>query len=153
MPMTPGTYLQKRREAAGLTQREAAAALAGICWYGHLDRIRLDEALARLCLVESDEAHLDREEAFTVTRIFPFDHVIYRQLVELASTAFNSHLPVPVVCRACACSFFFSCRTPHDPCTWAEPDLCTACLDAEALRAAVAADEIAELSIGDIANG
>lgn len=99
--MTPGTYLRKRRLAAGLTLGEVGATA--------------DHALLAIEQAETDVLVASRQLLEDLRRAYPFNQAIYHGLVR--------GLPMQV-CRACACSEYDAC----DPaCSWAEPDLCSAC--------------------------
>lgn len=128
-PMSPGTYLQKRRQVAGLTIEAAAAALAE-------PRHSAEQIASRLRLVEAGETatmaavvHMDLIDR--LPSAFRFDKHVYYALVGAAQ---NPKAPVPPVCRRCACSFWDACVDGGgDPCGWAnagsaEPPLCTMCI-------------------------
>lgn len=136
--MTPGTYLRKRREHARLGLRQAAATLATLPWairpVGTRDLARL---AIRLASAEDDTAHFSVAQVQLLRNVFAFDVEIYCQLVDLHAAGPGSDLPIPQVCRHCACSWHDACLTDQGACAWAEPDLCTACL-----RQAVAGGEL-----------
>lgn len=135
--MSPGVYLRKRREAAGLTLGEVARQLAAM-QFGivHLDRANV---LAQLEKIEDTEAGLTLPQAQVMRHIFPFDVGIYDQLLDhhLAAKEEREALAQPPICRVCACSFFDPCDTSatdqggsfRAACHWAELDLCSACAD------------------------
>ncbi len=140
----PGEYLRKRREAAGLTLGEVARQLAAMQFgFIQLDRANL---LAHLEKVEASDAGLTLAQAQVLRNIFAFDVGIYDQLLDrhLADELTRRTMPMPQICRGCACSFFDPClpdpsRGEQDrssssaavgqdgPCHWAENHLCSAC--------------------------
>ena len=126
---SPGDYLKKRREAAGLSLGEVARQLAVI----QLGAIQLDRAnlLDQLERIEAGEAALALPQADLLRNVFAFDPSVYNRLLA------GDTLPQPPICRVCACSFFDPCDTSatdqggsfRAACHWAEPDLCSACAD------------------------
>ena len=123
--MSPGAYLRKRREAAGLSLREVTCML-----------VRQPEAmrpvsepdLRQLALflggAEADDDNLTVPQASLLGRLYRFDIGIYEALL------LRHHgvpVPVPQVCRSCGCSWLDACETAQGPCSWAAPDLCSAC--------------------------
>lgn len=135
--ITPGTYLRMRREAAGVLLRQTALTLCvelgprasspphnplGITYEADIG-----EMFRRLVAAEADQDNLTIAQAAFLRRIFPFDMAVYEALL------LNHHgcpVPVPPICRTCACSWHDACRDPaHGPCAWSDtaPDLCTAC--------------------------
>lgn len=129
--MTPGTYLRKRREAAGLSIEDVAAAVrAKLHESGLLAR---DGGNARfvafLTAVEEDRDNLSYFAALSVRHAFPFDVDAYWNLLLHRYDPDASDLPQPKLCRECACSFHDACEVEGQPCAWSstDPDLCTAC--------------------------
>ena len=122
MPMSPGTYLQKRRKAAGLSIAAVAIHVAP----NSRDLDRTIDALGRL---EADELHPG--DAFLVQLLrtaFAFDSYVYQQLVDLRLTDPGSMLPRPQVCDRCACSWHDPCQhADGEACHWAADNLCSAC--------------------------
>jgi hypothetical protein len=141
MSMAPGTYLRKRREAAGFTVPRVAAALAGAP-----DRIRpirpRDFQLLEVVLeaVEADLLALTLPQAALLHRIFRFDLTTLELLMLHHGEVPISDLPLPQICRVCACTWHDACETEHGPCAWTpgDPTLCTSCRDPAALCAAAA---------------
>lgn len=127
--MTPGIYLRKRREAAGLSLGEVARQLAlfqlGVFGCGRSD------ILPQLERIEAGAAALTRAQADLLRNVLAFDPSVYNRLLA------GDTLPQPPICRVCACSFFDPCDTSatdqggsfRAACHWAEPDLCSACAD------------------------
>jgi transcriptional regulator with XRE-family HTH domain len=139
--MSPGTYLQKRRAAAGLTIKQVAAAFAGMP-----DRVRPlrveDFALleARLSAAEADTNPLSMPQAALLHRIYRFDLSIFELLLIHHSELIPSGLPEPQICRVCACSWHDACTFSGAPCSWmpGDPTLCTACRGRAPIGAAAA---------------
>ena len=120
-PMSPGTYLRKRREAAGLGLRQAAANLATLgLSFARGRATRADHqtearVALRLNMAEDDE--------------LPFSTSTAAPRRALNDAIALVDLPVPRVCRGCACSENDACVDDHGACAWSlrHPDLCTAC--------------------------
>lgn len=128
--MNPGTYLQKRREAAGLSLDQVARSLSALPWAIRAPR---EDEIARLVeklrAVEAGAEHFTALQVALVRNAFTFDPGIYAQLVDLAAAGRGSGLPEPQVCRSCACSWHDPCSTDAGPCAWSARDsgLCTRC--------------------------
>jgi len=131
-PLSPGTYLRKRREAARLGQLQAGASMAAMPWsVGRRSAQERARCAARLAAAERDDMPFSRPEADQLRNIFAFDVEIYFQLLELHFAGPGSGLPQPQVCRSCACSWHDACETASGPCAWTEdPELCSACGEA-----------------------
>jgi len=136
--MEPGTYLQKRREAAGLAIDDVARMMAPASPHAR-GRVAAD-----LTAIERGGA-LDPRLALGLVEelrtIFRFDPTVYHALAAHAVDP-DSELPLPNVCRLCGCSWNDPCEDPdRGPCAWAdaEQDLCTRCLQAAAVAAAAIA--------------
>jgi transcriptional regulator with XRE-family HTH domain len=124
-PMSPGTYLRKRRIAAGLSIEQLAALIAAaprqvIAARGEIEAMERDALRAGAA-----EALIRRLRNF-----FPFDGEILATLRLLAADP-ESSLPRPMVCRRCACSWHDPCLDEaRGSCAWAEEGerpLCTFC--------------------------
>lgn len=119
--MTPGTYLQKRRVAAGLSIMDVAALvqtdprISGIDKTAWIDRI------------ERDIAALSPDVIATLGRAFRFDRHVLQQLIAIRSFGADSVNPAPRICLTCGCSANDACFDGHATCAWASEDLCTAC--------------------------
>lgn len=130
MQMTPGTYLMKRRQAAGLSLEEVALHLLALpvamTGYG---RLHLTALAGRLALLEADRDVLSPAQAKLVRSAFSFDDDIYEQLVARHFAGEDCGLPEPRLCRGCGCSWHDACVTAGGPCAWSldDPSLCTAC--------------------------
>ena len=118
-PMKPGTYIRKRRIAAGLEIDKVALLLGST---------RRDSVGVRnqLIMMEADQGS---DHGLLVTRLkdaFPFDPYVYFALVDVLA---DPTLPAPQICRSCACTWHDACEDESGPCAWVsgEPDLCTAC--------------------------
>jgi hypothetical protein len=124
-PLSPGTYLRLRRQAAGLTLEELAMA-PEILGYGSLA-----DALARLEALENDLcAPIDFDQVMALGDHFNFDPHVFVQLVAVRAGRLT---PAPDVCRKCGCSWNDACGSS---CAWASPtnDLCTACAPLEPVQ-------------------
>jgi len=143
-----GQYLHRRRTVAGLSLAEAARDLAMVpSAIGHSDE--LGKLEARLERAESDVEPLSLHQAALLRNVYPFDVGVYDQLLDLdaADEVTRRTLPVPQLCRTCACSWHDPCfYTPaastellaadvrpvfaeEVPCAWSDSDpaLCTRC--------------------------
>lgn len=143
--MSPGTYLQKRRAAAGLSLAEVSRTLAGYLAFGQ--PIFCPEVVeSRLARAEGDVESLPLGLVEILVNVVPLDPAVYGQLVDraLADPDTCAELPLPQLCRACACSFLDPClpnpsrsgEAGHT-CHWAEPDLCSHCAPARPAPVAV----------------
>lgn len=129
MTLSPGTYLRKRREALRLGVKQAAANLAASPWA--VRRATPDEVnrlMHRINAAEADRQPFTVDQARLLGNVFSLDIGVYEKLLALHADPTNPDLPHPQVCRGCACSFMDACVTDRGACSWAEPDLCTACL-------------------------
>lgn len=132
MSMSPGTYLQKRREAAGLTVEQLAVAL-GVS-PGTIRPIRggdFDRLKARLLAAEEGNPSLTMQQAALVRRIFHFDLSIYELLLIRESCETPSDFPEPQICSGCAASWLDTCACTGTPAAAPgdSPTLCTVCRD------------------------
>ena len=128
-PFTPGAYLKRRRSLAGIALAPVARELAALPLRGAPAAAELAILEQRLARAEADAEPLTLCAVELVANSFALDARVYEQLVDLHLAGPASGLPVPQLCRSCACSFFDPCHTTHGPCSWAEPDLCSACAD------------------------
>lgn len=125
--MSPGTYLRKRREAAGLSVDDVAAMLA--CDPHYPEHERRDH----LKLLEADAQPASALTIASLRSAFQFDGGVLDRLSDLFY--FNDGLPEPRLCRECGCSQFDPCIADQSgPCAWAAEDLCTACEPPAAAR-------------------
>jgi hypothetical protein len=126
--MSPGTYLAKRREVAGLGLPQAAAEIAarGRATSDDVRRMR-----QRLLEAEEDRRPFSRQQAEHVRSAFAFDIDVYLQLVAIAGAGPAGNLPVPQICKVCGCTWHDACRIGSTACAWShhDPELCTACLE------------------------
>ena len=129
--MSPGTYLRKRREAAGVSLDLAAVAFVPWSTPGDVavrisgeqltqtsfdpavrlaadnDLIGMVRTIARrIDELERDQRHVDRTITGCLARIVPLDVDIYDALV---AHHFRVEAPLPQICRDCGCSW-------HRPC-------------------------------------
>lgn len=137
-PMTPGTYLRKRREAAGVSRELAAVAFMPCSNPPYFPPTLVAQVMdiARwLYELESDQRYVDGLALMQLSGVVPFEREAYDRLVAL-------HLGVdvapPSICRECGCGVFTACIDQGHPCAWSEtdPNLCTACERREAQHAA-----------------
>lgn len=121
--MSPGTYLRKRREAAGIEIEDLALALETIPPVSH--RVRCE----MLVQVERDLHPIGLELLGWLARAGV--HFDLDVLLTLADRFyFHTDLPVPPICRTCGCSQADACVSDcGEPCGWAAPDLCTRCAE------------------------
>ncbi|HEY0130851.1 MAG TPA: hypothetical protein VGB57_05550 [Allosphingosinicella sp.] len=124
--MAPGTYIRKRREAAGQTLDQV------VSWFADDGSgITRGELMAQLRALESGTAPVMTLSVEPLKGAFPFDPNVYLALVFFASGA---KVVLPPICRDCACSEFDPCHDQcGDPCDWArvgvdEAPLCTMCI-------------------------
>jgi hypothetical protein len=118
-PMRPGTYIRKRREAAGQTLDQV------VSWFADDGSgITRGELMTQLRALESGTAPAKALSAEPLKGAFPFDPDVYLALVFLASGA---KVALPPICRVCACSEFDACIDDvfGGTCAWAP--LCTHC--------------------------
>lgn len=125
MAMTPGTYLAKRRIAAGLSIEDVADAVVTVPAVPERDRI---DWLRR---IEADIAPVTEPIGNALFAVFPFDGDVLARLVDLHSPT-PLRIEAPRLCRECACSDFDPCDDIVGPCAWVEQDLCSACVGAAA---------------------
>jgi len=141
MSMAPGTYLKKRREAAGFSVSQVAAALAGMPERIRPLRAKDFELLEeQLLAVEADDAPLTMPQAALLHRVLHFDLNIYELLLLRHFCECPTDFPEPQICRVCACTWNDACETERGPCAWMPGDqtLCTACHDRTAIGGGVA---------------
>lgn len=162
--MSPGSYLRKRREAAGISLDLAAVAF--LPWpatssSGTSDAVRAVASVnlidmvrniaTRISEIESDQRFVDSIITSCLARIVPLDVEIYDRLVAVRH---GLDVAVPQICRKCAWSWAVSgshfvergipgCLA-QAAVEWSatDPDLCTACEH----KAAAAQQETADAS-------
>lgn len=125
-PMRPGTYLQKRREAALLSVRDVALLMAD-------DLTCVAEVVQRIEEAESDEKGLHGGFAGKLHNVFSFDLEVYLILAALRADP-KAEIPLPQICRECGCTWHDACWHPdHGSCAWVDgdPTLCTHCSDVD----------------------
>lgn len=133
--ISPGAYLQKRREAAGLGLLQAAANLAALPWaVGRPGSDQIRQLQHRLTAAEEDRQPFTLAQAELVRAVFPFDVGIYLQLVDLHDNGAVAGQALPQLCRSCACSWNDPCEVRVGNrtigCAWSsDAALCTACRD------------------------
>ncbi|TMJ19003.1 MAG: hypothetical protein E6G92_04105 [Alphaproteobacteria bacterium] len=117
--MTPGRYMRLRRSARGLSI-DALATMLGSTpreTAGFRNEIHMLE-----CGDPSPDDY--RPLVDRMAGLFRFDATIYSLLVDRSHDP-ESELPLPAICRVCGCTW---CDPCDPPCSWAEIDLCTACV-------------------------
>jgi hypothetical protein len=112
--MSAGAYLRKRRQAAGLTPDQVAATCMVPPFHSRFAE--------RLRQIEDDRDAAAEPTLILLRAAFHFIPGIYQALL--------TDLPVSQICRNCGCSWCDACISIDGPCSWAEPDLCTACISA-----------------------
>lgn len=117
MAMLPGTYIQKRRQAADLSIDDVVAMLPTE------PRVTALERAAWLRQIEAGEVPIGGPTVRALRFAFAFDPMVLQRLEE---ARLDPTACVPRICRACACSQFDACG---DGCSWIAPDLCSACPD------------------------
>lgn len=131
--MTPGAYLRKRREAAGLTLEDVAIRV------GTMPPVSARTRGEWLATIEADAAPIAIATAFALRDCFRFDPHVLDALITLHAGHLATEPAMPQLCRECGCSW-------HDPClgrdltgcAWVagDPTLCTAHAASPALSAA-----------------
>ena len=117
--MSPARYIRLRREARGLSIDALAIMLGSTA----AERADVRNELQMLeCGDPSPDDYRGLVES--MAGIIRFDPVVYSLLVERAHDP-ESELPLPAICRSCGCTW---CDPCDPPCSWAEADLCTACV-------------------------
>lgn len=119
--MTPGTYLAKRREAAGLSIEDVAARTFTD------PRISLRDRVEWLARIEQDVARPGVDVMTALARVYSFDPFILGYLVDLHGEM-NFALERPSICRECGCTECDACADGFgDGCHWVDADLCSSC--------------------------
>lgn len=126
--MTPGTYLRKRRVAAGLTIIDLAAMVHTNPRWGGVDKA------AWIDRIERDIAALSPDVIATLADAFRFSRRVLEQLITIRSFGPDAIDEPLRLCLTCGCSQFDPCFDGHASCAWAGPDLCTACAPAHPAR-------------------
>lgn len=129
-PMSPGTYLRKRREAAGLELEDLAIMLDSDPAVSAHSRAEL------LSVVERDAAPVTEDLMRAVLRLgdaLPIDALVWVRLIDLAD---GDEIAWPRLCQSCACSEFDPCvhqvEGQQVACHWVAEGLCSACEIAQA---------------------
>lgn len=128
--ISPGTYLRKRREAAGLSSPDVAAMIVTE------PRLPEHDLIYWLDRIEADVVPATFRTITCLRCCFSFDLDVLAKLVaiQLARPGAQPDDP-PRLCRVCACSERDACgpdRTKQSACSWAAADLCSACADPDA---------------------
>lgn len=120
LALTPGAYLARRRQAAGMSIDDVAERIA--------TDPRLDQRArcAWLAQMEADLSPIAAESINALALCFPFSRIALQALANHAREP--DRFAVPRICRTCACSELDACLSADRvPCAWKEDDLCTAC--------------------------
>lgn len=126
--MTPGAYLKKRREAAGLSIAHVAQAVAALPWAIRVPSSgEIAQLVAALERAETDRDNITVPQAELLRNAFRFDIEIYERLL-WAHYGDVEAGPLPQLCRVCACSWCDPCIDQGLPCNWVTSDLCSACI-------------------------
>ena len=114
--VSAGAYLQRRRLAAGVSVHDVS-----MLYVGSLANAPAAEML--IADFEADRAIAGPDALGRIARSVKFARHIYQCLAE--------DLPVPTLCRRCACSWDDPCDDDErGPCGWSsDPTLCTHCED------------------------
>lgn len=122
--MTPGTYLQKRRVAAGLSIMDLAAMVHTNPGLGGIDKVAWIER------IEKDIAALSPDVIATLADAFRFSRTILLQLITIRSFGPDAIDPEPRICIMCGCTDNDACCSADrtQSCAWHSDDLCTFCL-------------------------
>ncbi|HKY80853.1 MAG TPA: helix-turn-helix transcriptional regulator [Sphingobium sp.] len=120
--MTPGTYLSKRRAAAGFSIDDVAGMVHTSPRLGEVDRRAWIER------IEQDIAAISPDVAAALADAFPFSRRVLQQLIDLRSYGAGC-VAQPCICMACGCSDLDPCvdQVTHNACAWAAEDLCSSC--------------------------
>lgn len=164
--MSPGTYLRKRREAAGISLDLAAVAFVpwGRPAVVHQQwAVRPDDELltmvrtvaARIDELEQDHWAVDSTFTAVLARIVPLDVEIYDRLLALR---LGVDVPPPQICRECGWSWAIPATYRVEsgiPGCFAEyavmwsatdPELCTGCEHKAAVNASQLTEETSDAS-------
>ncbi len=125
MLISPGTYLRKRREAAGLSSVDVAAMIVTE------PRLPEHDLIYWLDRIEADVVPATFRTITCLRCCFSFDIEVLEELVAIQlAPARATIVPPPRLCRVCACSERDACNVePFGNCSWAAEDLCSACAD------------------------
>lgn len=134
--MTPGTYLQRRRMAAGLAITDVAAVLAT---EPHLAEHARGEWIE---LIETDIMPASFNTIVALRRAYSFDLAV---LMELAAIALDVAITPPRLCSGCGCSDFNACMGHAGPCHWVDDALCSTCVTRDPV--AIVADAATERGV------
>lgn len=120
--MSPGTYLQKRRVAAGLAIVDVAAMVRTSPHWGEIDRV------AWIGRIEQDIAALSPDVIATLSDAFRFSRTVLLQLITLRNFGPDAG-DGPRICIGCACTERDPCceTATGETCAWSTEQLCTSC--------------------------
>lgn len=125
MLITPGNYLRKRREAAGLSSADVAAMIVTE------PRLPEHDLIYWLDRIEADVVPATFRTITCLRCCFMFDIEVLEALVAIQlAPAGTPVYPPPRLCRECACSERDACGGDDGfGCSWAADDLCSACAE------------------------
>lgn len=122
--MTPGTYLAKRRQAAGLSIDDVAERISTAPHLAAIDRKAWIER------IEQDIDPISADVLATLLVAYQFAPTIVWRLTD-APLFSPEDLAVPRICARCGCSdrdpCFLPGPEPRQCCGWASDDICTSC--------------------------
>lgn len=129
--MTPGTYIAKRRQAAGLSIDDVAAMVSTSPRLGEIDRRAWIER------IEQDVAAISPDVAVALGSAFPFSRHVLQQFIDLRSYGVCAE-PEPRLCMICGCSALDGCADPAtgEVCSMPDGDICTSCTGKDSSHAA-----------------
>lgn len=126
-PLSPGTYLRKRREAAGLELEDLALMLDSDPAISARSRAEL------LAAVERGTSPVTEDLMTAILRLgdaFRIDPVVWVRLIDLAA---GMDIAWPKLCQSCACSEFDPCvhlvDGLHVACHWVAAERVSACAE------------------------
>lgn len=121
--MTPGTYIRRRREAAGVAIDDIALRLETVPAVSAMTRAEW------LSAIEADVAPVPVSLVNALVHIVRLDETV---LDALALAHAGVAADVPRLCSKCACSEHDPCGAPGHECWWIADDQCSACVEVPA---------------------
>ena len=131
MPITPGAYLKRRRQAQHLRLSDVAARI------GTRPHVPEHDRIAWLEKIEADIVPASIHTIDALSAAYRFDRSVLATLDAIARGVRDPE-HAPRLCRVCACSWRDACITAVDGhhaegCAWVQgEDLCTGCVPAPA---------------------
>lgn len=123
--MTPGTYIRKRREDAGLTIEELVLRLETIPAVSAMTRAEW------LTMMEADVAPPSVSAINAILNFVSLDENVLDTLVLIRAGVV---IPSPQICGDCGCTEHDPCRSKDGTpvCWWITEDLCSRCVPLKA---------------------